>query len=123
MLTHACKEFIKSRDIPAPNLKSKSDFPPLPTSAGRQSNARSFVNNTQIGLESSISLQQDGTFVAEQMDFCSLLFGDPVAFLAFLAEVIKQAILAKDRNYTIDVSQIITEAAGGRMGLPVDAVA
>ena len=50
----ACKEFIKSRDIPVPNLKSKSDFPPLPTSIGRQSNARCFVNNTQTGLESSI---------------------------------------------------------------------
>jgi len=55
------------------------------------------------------------------MDFSSLLFGYPVAFLAFLAEVIKQTILAKDINDTIDVSQIITEAAGGRMGLPVDA--
>jgi len=95
----------KSRDFPAPNLKSKSDFPPFPASIGRQSNARSFVNNTQLGLESSmslqqdsrISLQQDGTVVAEQMNFSSLLFGDPVAFLAFLAEVIKQTILAKDK--------------------------
>jgi len=55
------------------------------------------------------------------MNFSSLLFGDPVAFLAFLAEVIKQTILAKDRNDTIDACQIITEAAGGRMGLPADA--
>jgi len=101
----AFKEFIKSRDIPAPNLKSKSDFPPLPTSIGRQSNAKSFVNNTQLGLESSVSLQQDsrmslqqdGTIAAEPIDFSSLLFGDPVAFLAFLSEVIKQTILAKDR--------------------------
>ena len=47
--------------------------------------------------DSRISLQQDGTVVAEQMNFSSLLFGDPVAFLAFLAEVIKQTILAKDK--------------------------
>jgi len=101
---NACKEFIKSRDTPAPNMQSKSEFPLLPTSTRRQSNARSFVNSTQIGLESSVSLQQDsclslrldGTVVAEQMDFSSLLFGDPVAFLAFLADV-KQTILAKDK--------------------------
>ena len=30
----SCKEFIKSRDTPAPNMQSKSDFPPLPTSIG-----------------------------------------------------------------------------------------
>ena len=85
-------------------MQSKSEFPLLPTSTGRQSNARSFVNSTQIGLESSVSLQQDsclslrldGTVVAEQMDFSSLLFGDPVAFLAVLADV-KQTILAKDK--------------------------
>ena len=33
----ACNEFIKSIDTPAPNMQSKSDFPPLPTSIGRQS--------------------------------------------------------------------------------------
>jgi len=38
-----------------------------------------------------------------------------------LAEVIKPTILARDKNENIDVCQIITEAAGGRMGLPVDA--
>jgi len=48
------------------------------------------------------------------------LFGNPVTFLAFLAEVIKQTILARDKNENIDVCQVITEAAGGRMGLPVD---
>jgi len=38
-----------------------------------------------------------------------------------LAEVIKQTILARDKNEDeIDVCQIITEAAGGRMCLAVD---
>jgi len=37
-----------------------------------------------------MSLQQDGTVVAKQMDLSGLLFGDPVAFLAFLGEVIKR---------------------------------
>jgi len=52
--------------------------------------------------------------------FSSLLFGNPVTFLALLAEVIKQTILARDKNENIDVCQIITEEAGGRMGLPAD---
>jgi len=37
------------------------------------------------------------------------------------SEVIKRTILATDRNDTVDVYQNITEAAGGCMGLPVDA--
>ena len=49
------------------------------------------------------------------------MFGNPVTFLAFLAEVIRQNMLAKDNNGSIDVWQIITKAAGDRMGLPVDA--
>jgi len=40
--------------------------------------------------------------------------------LRFLAEVVRQTIAAKDRNETVDVFKIITEAARGRMGLPVD---
>jgi len=43
-----------------------------------------------------------------------------VTFLAFLAEVIRQTMLAKD-NESIDLCQIITKAAGDRMGLPVAA--
>jgi len=38
-----------------------------------------------------------------------------------LAEVIKQTILARDKNKNIKVCQIITEATGGRIGLPEDA--
>ena len=59
--------------------------------------------------------------IAEQLDFSSLLFGNPVTFLAFLAEVIRQTMLAKDNNESIDACQNITKAAGDRMCLPVDA--
>ena len=68
-----------------------------------------------------VPLVQDETVVTEQMDFSSLLFGNPVTFLAFLAEEIKRTILATDRNDTVDVCQIITEAVGGSMGILVDA--
>jgi len=64
---------------------------------------------------------QDELIITEQLDFSNLLLGNPVTFLAFLAEFIRQSILAKDKNENIDVCQIITKAASDRMGLPVDA--
>jgi len=48
------------------------------------------------------------------------MFNNPIHFLAFLAELIRQTIVAKDQNETIDVFKIITGAAGGRYGLPLD---
>ena len=49
------------------------------------------------------------------------MLGNPVLFLAFLADVINQTLSAKEKNEPIDLSKIITDAAGGRMGLPVEA--
>jgi len=62
---------------------------------------------------------QDKLNITEQLDFSRPLFVNPVTFLAFLAEFIRQTMLTKD-NESIDVGQIITKAAGGRMGLPGD---
>jgi len=42
--------------------------------------------------------------ITEQLDFPSLLFGNPVTFLTGLAQVIRQTKLAKDNNESIDVS-------------------
>jgi len=50
-----------------------------------------------------------------------LMLGNPVLFLAFSADVINQAISVKEKNEPIDLFKIITDAAGGRMGLPVEA--
>jgi len=49
------------------------------------------------------------------------MLGNPVLFLAFSADVINQAISVKEKNEPIDLFKIITDAAGGRMGLPVEA--
>jgi len=49
------------------------------------------------------------------------LFGNPVTFLAFSAKFIRQTMLAKDNNESIDVCKIITKAAGDHIGLPVEA--
>ena len=56
-----------------------------------------------------------------EVDFSSnFMFGNPIYFIAFLTEVINQTTACKDENKSIDVFQIISDAAGRRMGLPVD---
>ena len=56
-----------------------------------------------------------------EVDFSSnFMFGNPIYFIAFLTEVINQTIACKDENKSIDVFQIISNAAGRRMDLPVD---
>ena len=56
-----------------------------------------------------------------EVDFSSnIMFGNPIYFVAFLAEVINQTIACKDENKSIDVFQIISDAAGCRKGLLVD---
>ena len=42
-------------------------------------------------------VSEEELIVTEQVDFSSLLFGNPVTFLAFLAEVIKQTISGDPR--------------------------
>jgi len=84
--------------------------------------ARSIVGAAPFSHAAGIPPDQDEMIITEQLDFSSLLFGKPVTFLAFLAEVLRQTMLATDNNGSIDVCQIITKAAGDCMGLPADAV-
>ena len=42
------------------------------------------------------------------------MLGNPLLFLAFLADVIKETITAKNNNAPADIFKIITEAAGGK---------
>ena len=46
------------------------------------------------------------------------MFGNPIYFIAFLAEVINKALTYKE-NSDINIFEIIFEAAGKRMGLSV----
>jgi len=98
-------------------------FSPLPkkTVGVDHTQARSIVGAAPFPHAAGVPPDQDEMIITEQLDFFSLLFGNPVTFLAFLAEVIRQTMLEKDNNESIDVCQIITKSAGDRMGLPVDA--
>jgi len=104
-------------------MVSQSAFPPLPkqTVGVDHTQARSIVGAAPFPHAADVTLDQDEMIITEQLHFSSLLFGNPVNFLAFLEEVIRQTMLAKGNNESIDICQIITKAAGDRMGLPVDA--
>jgi len=103
-------------------MVSQFAFPPLPKKTGVDStHARPVVGPAPFPHVAGVPPDQDEMIITEQLDFSSLLFGNPVTFLAFLAEIIRQTMLAKDNNESIDECQIITKPAGDRMGLPVDA--
>jgi len=103
-------------------MVSQSALPPLPkkTVGVDRTKARSIVGAAPFPYAAGVPPDQDEMIITEQFDFSSLLIGNPVTFLAFSAEVIRQTMLAKDNNESIDVCQIITKAAGDRMGLPED---
>jgi len=104
-------------------MVSQFAFPPLlkkTVGIGRP-HARSIVGAAPFPHAAGVPPDQDEMIITEELDFSSLMFGNPVTFLAFLAEVFRQTMLAKENNESINVCQIITKAAGDRMGLPVDA--
>jgi len=63
----------------------------------RSYHARPSVIAAPLPHPTGVPLEQDELTVTEQVDFSSL-FGSPLTFLAFLAEVMKETILAKDKR-------------------------
>jgi len=116
-----CKGHRIARSPPVSNMVSQSAFPPLLKKTGvDRTQARSIVGAAPFPHAAGVPPDQDEMIITEQLDFSSLLFDNPVTFLTFLVEVIRQTMLAKD-NESIDVCQSITKAAGDRIGLPADA--
>jgi len=99
-----------ARSPPVPNMASQSALPPLPKKpvGVDRTHARPVVGAAPFPHAAGVPPDQDEIIITEQLDFSSLLFGNPVAFLAFLAEVIRQTMLAKDKNESTDVCQLIT---------------
>ena len=118
----ACNAHRIARSPPVPNnLASQSAFPPHPKKTGvDRTHAKPIVGAAPFPHAAGVPPDQDEMIITERLVFSSLLFGNPVSFLAFLAEVIRQTMLAKDNNESIDVCRIITKAAGVRKGLPVE---
>ena len=98
------------------------NFPPLPCKSGTGTKPMSSTTVPQQGSENA---EPHGTQIdsvqMDEVDFTSnFMFANPIYFIAFLTEVINQTIACKDQNKTIDIFQIISDAAGRRMGLPID---
>ena len=96
------------------SLSSRSEYPALPTevrSPHTICSNRSTTNAVDSSSEAVIVTEEIGSFN---------MFNNPIYFLAFLAKFIQQTIVAKDQNENIDVFKIITGAARGRIGLPLD---
>jgi len=55
--------------------------------------ARSIVGAAPFPHAAGVPPDQDEVIITEQLGFFSLLFGNPVTFLAILAEVIRQTML------------------------------
>jgi len=96
-------------------LSSSGEFPPLPTVDRSPHTLSPKLSNTN-----AIDSSGEEIIVTEEVGSYNMLH-NPIHFLAFLAEVIQQTIVAKDRNEAIDVFKIIIGAAGGRIDLPLDA--
>jgi len=58
--------------------------------------------------------------VTEQISSLKM-FNNSVHFLAFLAEMIQQTILATQRNESINEFQVIAKVANGKIDLALDA--
>ena len=98
-------------------LTSEQHFPSLPTTTGTSPLAVrpppvAYTNHDNAEIE----VQE-----MDNIDFTSnLMFGNPIYFIAFLAEIINKALTYKE-NSDINIFEIISEAAGKQMGLSVNA--
>ena len=95
--TYADAELRTSRNPPAPPLALQSTFPLFQSRLWIVLLQKPFSSATPCPHVTGTTLDQDEPIITEQIDFSSLLFGNAVTFLAFLAEVIKQTILARDK--------------------------
>ena len=119
----ACKQYTKSQFSSSNPRFNNSDFPPLPLNS---SCSRSMDIDQRPPVNKSYAHPTTDSILSEHSagtENCpsGLMLGNPVLFLAFLADVINQTLSAKEKNEPIDLFKIITDAAGGRMGLPVEA--
>ena len=103
-----------AQGLSSSNLSSRSEFPQLPTVDRSPRNLCPNLRNSN-----AVDSTGEEIIVTEVGSFN--MFHYPIHFLAFPAEVIQQTIVAKDRNESIVVFKIVTGAAGGRIGLPLDA--
>jgi len=84
----ACKAHRISRSPLVPSMFSQSAFPSLPkkTLGVDRTQAKSIVGAAPFPHAAGVPPDKDEMIITEQLDFSSLLFGNPVTFLTFLAK-------------------------------------
>ena len=107
---------------PNQDLLNEKTYPFLPNNNGTGTNPISYRPPPHVSVNKETHETNNiETEHMNEVDFSSkFMFGNPIYLIAFLTEVINQTIASKDENKSIDVFQIIADAAGRRMGLPVD---
>ena len=57
----------------------------------------------------------------DKVDFANnFMFGNPIYFVAFLAEVISLTLVAKDETKTIDIYNVISQSVGKHLGILIE---
>jgi len=93
--------YNSAQGLSSSNLSSRREFPQLPT-VDRSRNLCPTLSNSN-----AVDSTGGEIIVTEEVGSFNM-FHNPIHFLAFLAEVIQQTIVAKDRNESIDVFKIVT---------------
>jgi len=109
----ACRKQRSTENRIVPDRSSNNEFPPLPVGYGNRVVSQTTQPLNRSRTTSTIDPQMECSTQAENSS--GFTFGNPLLFLAFLAEVINK------NNKPIDIVEIISEAAGGKMGLPISA--
>ena len=97
-----------------PTLSSRREYPALPIAVRSP-----HIICSNLSTPNVVDSSSEEVLVTEEIGSFTM-FNNPIHFLAFLPEVIQQTIVTTDQNEAIDVFKIITEAAGGRIGLPLN---
>jgi len=117
--SEACRKYISANTVTTPRVVQPSDFLPLPALP-----CDSPVANRPLLSKRAVRVAypyNEEMITNNELDDSGVIIGKPLLFLAFLADVIKQTITAKDHNEPANIFKIITESAVGTMGITINA--
>ena len=111
----ACRKQRSTANQLVPDRSSSDEFPPLPVGYGNGVLSQTTQPSNCSRTTSTIDPQLECSTQAENSS--GFTFGNPLLFFAFLAEVINKALDLKENNKPTDIFEIISKAAGGKIGL------
>jgi len=110
--TEAVKQYRGNVSSTSPHISSRGEFPPLLS----ENHSSQLDGHKSHSSKDNISAQHHSEEIIETEQRNSLTtFSNSVHFLAFLAEVIQETILAPKRSESIDVFQVIAKVADGKI--------